>query len=149
MNPNQQKPIYITRHNIYPEISSRMIILITLVCLLLFAGAREGLRQDELVKPIAEKILRFRILAHSDSAEDQQIKLQVRDGILNYLSTQVGDSAESDELEKFVKAHINDLEMLASGIISEHETLYPVRITLGECYFTEKTYGNLTFPRGN
>ena len=37
------------------------------------------------VAPVAAQVLRFRVLANSDSPEDQALKLQVRDGLLDLL----------------------------------------------------------------
>ena len=40
---------------------------------------------SELQPEIAEKILRFHVLANSDSDEDQQVKIKVRDAVGKYI----------------------------------------------------------------
>ena len=138
---------YISRNIIHVNASFYSIIIYILLCLLLCAGSWEGLRQDQLVRPVAEKILRFRVLANSDSEEDQQMKLMVRDGILDYLEEHVGNSASVDEMVAFI-SNRDVLEALAQGIAANHSQALQVDISLEDCYFPEKTYGDLTFPRG-
>lgn len=111
-------------------------------------GAWEGLRQDALVAPVAAQVLRFRVLANSDSPEDQALKLQVRDGILNLLAQELGHAASAGEAEAFVAAHREELTRQAEEMVREAGYSYPVSLTLGDFYFPEKTYGDLTFPRG-
>ena len=55
-----------------------------LICFLLsMSGIRA--RDEALAADIAPKILRFHVLANSDSRKDQAVKLEVRDAVLSYL----------------------------------------------------------------
>ena len=46
-------------------------------------------REQRMQKEIAEKILRFHVIANSDSREDQELKLKVRDAVGLYMKDQM------------------------------------------------------------
>lgn len=51
-------------------------------------------REQRMQKEIAEKILRFHVIANSDSREDQELKLKVRDAVGLYMKDQMKGSHE-------------------------------------------------------
>ena len=55
---------------------------------------------------ISEKILRLHILANSDSAEDQELKLKVRDKVLEYSSTILDKTETKTEAEKITNLNL-------------------------------------------
>lgn len=95
---------------------------------------------------IARQVLRFHVIANSDSREDQALKLRVKETLLSCLEESGADSLE--EMKAFVTAHQPALEAAAAQTIAEAGFSYPVRISLGTVNFPNKTYGDLTFPQG-
>lgn len=67
------------------------MILISVLLHLSVAAARQSLLQHG----IADEVLRFHVLANSDSEEDQRIKLCVRDAVLEYLSEHMQGTEET------------------------------------------------------
>ena len=126
----------------------RLLLFLLLLHAGLALGAWEGLRQDALVEPISSQVLRFRVLANSSSPEDQAVKLLVRDAVLQAFSRHLPESAGAQEAEAWAQAHRQDLLRLAEETVRDAGYAYPVSLTVGDCYFPEKTYGSLTFPRG-
>lgn len=107
-----------------------------------FAATGEDLRQD---------VLRLHILANSDSAEDQRIKLKVRDRILAMDSEIFANTAKKDKesmgaglVEAFpkIRMEIED-ELKAQGSNQSSS------IELVNMYFTTREYEDFTFPAGN
>lgn len=113
-------------------------------CVLLLGVIRAQTLQQE----ISEKILRFHVLANSDSSEDQELKLKVRDEVGNYMALQLADISSLEESEEVVSNHLTEIEQLAEGVIREEGYDYPVTASLENCMFPEKTYGEYTFPSG-
>ena len=60
---------------------------------------------------ISEKVLRLHIIANSNSLEDQELKLKVRNSIVNFLSDK--NFGSLDETKNFALNHINELESLS------------------------------------
>lgn len=105
--------------------------------------------QEQMREEIADKIIRFHVLANSDSAEDQQLKLKVRDGIGTYMQPRLSGITDIDRSRSVVKESLRDIEKEAEHIIAEEGYTYGVSARLARTDFPEKTYGPYTFQAGN
>lgn len=106
-------------------------------------------RQYQLQHQLAEKVLRFHVLANSDTIEDQNLKLEVRDAIGGYMQEKMQNLESKEACEAFVAEQIPELEQLAEQVVEKAGFSYKVRAELTECEFPVKTYGAYTFPAGN
>ncbi len=121
---------------------------------------------------IAPRILRFHVLANSDSPEDQALKFEVRDLLLSEIAALSEDrnmrqeipadgsesgsedtSARQDRLSRgelcaLILKNRAALESHAEALAASRGFSYPVAIRLERCEFPERTYGDLTFPAG-
>lgn len=89
---------------------------------------------------------RLHIIANSDSAADQAVKLQVRDAVVEYLTPLVSQAADSAEAEAIVAAELPNLERLAAGICQDYG--YGCRGEVGSFDFPAKRYGQTVLPAG-
>lgn len=105
-------------------------------------------RQYYIQHQLAEKVLRFHVLANSDSNEDQEIKLLVRDAIGGYLQEQMKQMTDKEACEIYINDYLPEIEELAEEVVKENGYTYPVQAELTGCYFPVKTYGGYTFPAG-
>ena len=97
---------------------------------------------------ISDKIFRIHIIANSNSTEDQNLKLKVRNAILEYLnslSLDFKDKSQAISSLKFIKDNIEDI---ASNVIEKEGFSYPVKISFGSFYFPTKYYEDYRFPPG-
>lgn len=114
------------------------------------AGEIEGIRETESLQPsIAKKILRFHILANSDSDTDQSVKQQVRDAVGQMMEPFLADSAGLEETEAIVQEHLEDIEDTAETVLAENGFVYGAEARLVTAEFPVKTYGPFTFPAGS
>lgn len=113
-------------------------------------GVRQA-RAAALQRGIGSQVLRFHVLANSDSQEDQQTKLMVRDGILEWLETQLSWEEQNDLalMEERLEALLPKIQEQANELLRERGCEYTARAALEESYFPRKTYGDCTFPEGN
>lgn len=119
----------------------------TVVTAVLFLGGIK-IRQQSLQQGIAEKILRFHVLAASDTKEDQELKLKVRDAVGVYMEEELADALNKSESEELVRLHLGEIEAVAEQTIKEAGYDYPVTASLAYVEFPEKTYGAYVFPAG-
>lgn len=72
------------------------ICLSMTLALMVFLTAMNGLRRKEeaLASRIAPKVLRFHVLANSDSPKDQALKLEVKDLLLDTIRQGLGSETE-------------------------------------------------------
>lgn len=128
----------------------KSIISILFVLLIGLALNKEVHRSQEtsLQQGIAEEILRFHVLANSDSKEDQDLKMQVKEDVLEFLSGYLKDSNNLEDTKRIIKTHLQDIQEYAETVVREKGYDYSVRAELETCYFPVKTYGDCTFPAG-
>lgn len=105
-------------------------------------------RQDaERAARIAPEILRFHVLANSDSSKDQALKLEVKDLLLNKIQ-ETTDASSKEELCLYITENRDSLEEAANEYMKSRGFDYTAEILLEQCRFPEKTYGDMTFPAG-
>lgn len=109
---------------------------------------RKSETKDPLQPQIAEKILRFHVLANSDTTEDQELKLKVRDAIGEYLAPVLEDAEDLTKTKELVQDQLPEIIEVAEQCIAEEGYDYEVTAELAMADFPEKTYGNYTFPAG-
>ena len=119
----------------------------TVITAVLFLGGIK-IRQQNLQQGIAEKILRFHVLAASDTKEDQELKLKVRDSVGIYMEENLKGALNKSESEEIVRLHLGEIEAVAEQTIKEAGYDYPVTASLAYVEFPEKTYGAYVFPAG-
>lgn len=127
-----------------------LFLCITCILLaLLFSMSEERNAEEAMAARIAPEILRFHVLANSDSTEDQNLKLKVRTMLLNTIYEEMGENASLEETKKYVRSHKNRLEKKAETYMKTLGYDYPAHMELATTYFPTKTYGDMVFPCGN
>jgi len=97
---------------------------------------------------IADSIIRFHVIANSDSDEDQSLKIKVKDTLVKSLSPVLGNTASIDEARNILLDHLDSIQETAEAVIKEEGYNYSVDVSLEDCYFPLKVYGDCTFPPG-
>ena len=93
-----------------------------------------GLVSEGTVSDISDGIIRLHIIANSDSASDQLLKLKVRDRILS-------SDVDYKDLEK--------IESICRDEIRINGFRYDAVAEWGKFYFPSKQYANISLPAGN
>lgn len=117
--------------------------------LLMLAQIR--LEQYQLAREIAPEILRFHVMANSNSQADQRLKLQVKSYLLEQIYTDLEQQKEAwtkEDLTCYLTKNQKSLEEKAEAFIRSQGKDYPVSLTLASCEFPEKYYGDLRLPAG-
>lgn len=111
-------------------------------------GKALGTKLDVTQEGLAEEVFRFHVLANSDSEADQELKLVVRDGVIQYMKEQLPEDADKEETVRWAKSHIAEVEQMAEQIILSEGFPYSVEAKVETVTFPEKHYGDITFPAG-
>lgn len=93
-------------------------------------------------------VIRLHVLANSDSTEDQQLKLSVRDEVLNTVSDILRNAESKSEAEEVLKQNIELIKQSAEKVIVSSGYSYSVSVTLTEEQYPTRTYENVTLPAG-
>lgn len=136
----------------FPTIKSKKDSLYITLFFLFSIACIAGLRYEqrlEMQKGIAEKIIRFHVIANSDTKADQNLKLAVRDAVGIKMSGLLKDAADRSQSEAVIRKNMEDMKQTAEKVITERGYDYDVDICLTDTDFPVKTYGAYTFPAGN
>lgn len=97
---------------------------------------------------IRGRVLRLHILANSDSAADQHLKLNVRDKILEQSDEIFGNAKSKEEAEANARERLPEIIKIAKDEVTREGYSYDVNAQLVNMYFTTRTYGDVTLPAG-
>lgn len=97
---------------------------------------------------IRDNVLRLHILANSDSHSDQQLKLKVRDAVINESETDFDSCTDLEEALNKAEASIDSIKDTAQRVIAENGYDYSVEVAVGTEFFNTRVYDELTLPAG-
>lgn len=106
------------------------------------------IKNKNVEEDMASRIIRFHVIANSDSGSDQALKLRVRDRVLEYIAPKLENSEDINKSRKILKENDSRILEIANNEIRREGYSYKVNSTLSETNFPIKTYGNITLPPG-
>lgn len=113
-----------------------LLALCTALCAAVWARARET--------ELSTQVLRLHVIAVSDVAEEQALKLRVRDAVLRYLEPELRGAADAEEARAVVSAHLEDVAQAAHAAAEGRE----VRVSLGRERYPTRRYEGFALPAG-
>lgn len=122
---------------------SKFVITIFVLCLL--ANCVQFSAQ---CSEISDKVLRLHILANSDSNEDQQLKLKLRDKILENSMSLLGKPYSKDDAIVCAESQIDEIESFCNKTLKELGSDYLANCEVVNMYFNTRTYDSATMPAG-
>lgn len=97
---------------------------------------------------VQSQVLRLHILANSDNAHDQQIKLAVRDRILAECGYLFADCRSAADAAAVAETNRSRILSVAEKELKQQGCLHPVSVRVGESRFPTKQYGKVRLPQG-
>lgn len=100
------------------------------------------------VKALSESAIRFHVRANSDSQDDQALKMEVKEKVVDYIYKNTKTLNTLSETKDFILKNDNKIKKLATETIRNSGYDYSVSSSFGMQDFPVKTYGDVTFPKG-
>lgn len=97
---------------------------------------------------LANKLIRFHVVADSDSAEDQAIKLLVRDALLEELAPLSEKAQSREEMLQLLQKSLFSVKEVAEQVLAAHGSDESVEVTLQEEPFPTRHYDTFALPAG-
>jgi stage II sporulation protein R len=116
------------------------IALLLSLCLSLCAGAWVENESEKL----SSGLVRLHVLAVSDDAAEQELKLRVRDSVLSYLSPKLDDTKNAEEALAVIEGAMDGIKSAAEEAAAGRS----VTVTLGREYYPTREYGVFALPAG-
>ncbi len=114
------------------------------VLIAVVAGSWLSQEQQEL----AGSVIRFHVIANSNSEADQALKLAVRDRVLAQAEEIYPENATLEEAQAALEGHLNVLAAAGREVVEEQGYDYPVTAALEDCWFPTKEYEGFALPAG-
>lgn len=128
-----------------------LILFAVMMCILtIFYDMNTAYTKEngKVVQGLSNSLIRFHVIANSDSAEDQALKIKVKDEVIKNMQVLLKDSKSIDESRVLIKAHMNEIKSIAEKIVKENGFNDSVSIALQQQVFPLKQYGDVVLPPG-
>lgn len=116
--------------------ASLLIALSLSLCIGTWATARHS--------SISSSLVRLHVLAHSNDAEEQALKLRVRDAVLQYISPKLEESKTVDEARDVLRTEMRGIALAAASAAEGRQ----VQVSLGEEAYPTRAYEGFSLPAG-
>ncbi|MDU2197657.1 MAG: stage II sporulation protein R, partial [Peptostreptococcaceae bacterium] len=97
-----------------------ILSLIAIISIMSISIKNEADKIDNVSESYKEKLIRFHVIANSDTEEDQELKLKVRDEIISYLQPKLENSSSIEESEKIITSEYDNLQSISRETILDN-----------------------------
>lgn len=135
-----------------PSISKKSLISLTLAIVVLAVSTAcfdaESRQSSVSAYCDANSIFRLHIIANSNSAEDQAVKLKVRDAVLEYEAENL-DAVSAAKTREELMAHGAELLEIIEGVLRSNGFDYGAQMLVGTFPFPDREYNGVLYPAGD
>ena len=124
------------------KLLKRVVLCFLLVCLV-YVGALVADRQK-----LQNELVRLHVVAASDSEEDQAIKLQVRDAVLESLQDGLEDATDIEAAKQYIASQLPKLESVANEVLAAAGCGDVATVSLQVEEFATRVYDTFSLPAG-
>ena len=114
-------------------------LLVGLVYTFALVGDRQKLRSE---------LVRLHVVGASDSEEDQAIKLQVRDAVLESLQEGLRNVTDIDAAKAYIRSRLPELEEAANQVLTGAGCCDTAAVSLQVEEFAARVYDTFSLPAG-
>ena len=125
----------------------RKILKLVFVCFVLGAMIwGYGVVKDRRV--LHENLIRLHVVANSDTEQDQQLKLQVKDAVLQQLQQVMEKMPDMETAKQYLQTNLEKLEQISNAALREAGSTERAVVTLAEETFPTREYDTFSLPSG-
>lgn len=99
-------------------------------------------------KVLNDQIIRLHVVGASDSAEDQNTKLLVRDAVLNKLRELTSEAASKKQVQQILSQNLAVLQDAANQVLQQVGSPQSANVTLQKEAFGTRVYDTFSLPAG-
>ena len=135
-----------------PSISKKSLISLALAIVVLAVSTAcfdaESRQSSVSAYCDANSIFRLHIIANSNSAEDQAVKLKVRDAVLEYEAENL-DAVSAAKTREELMTHGAELLEIIEGVLRSNGFDYGAQMLVGTFPFPDREYNGVLYPAGD
>ena len=132
------------------SVKTRLLVCFALLCIGAFISGivyalENSFSSDQ---AYAQDLIRLHVIAHSNLPQDQELKLKVRDAVLQEAKCILSEVPGRQEAYAVLLDHAQQLEHRAQAAVYANGFDYPVQVKLGNYMFPHRDYGGWSLPEG-
>lgn len=121
----------------------KILFILYILCSVL-AGL--GLLRDKCT--LRSDLIRFHVVGASNAEEDQTVKLQVRDAVIEAISEPLSACADVLQAEQYLRQHLDDIRQVAQKTLADAGFFDDVQVSIAEEAFPCRDYDTFSLPSG-
>lgn len=95
-----------------------------------------------------DQLIRLHVVANSDSAEDQAVKLQVRDAIVESLEGDLQNIGDLEQAKAYLRENLPKIQAIANRVLAAAGFRERAQVSLQKEAFDIRYYDTFTLPAG-
>lgn len=93
-------------------------------------------------------ILRLHVVASSDDPTDQQIKLAVRDQVLQYLQEQIPSGTDKETAKAMISQRLDQITVISNEVLKREGSSHLAQVSIQQEAFPKRQYDTFSLPAG-
>ena len=131
------------------KIKAVVLVLVVILGGAAFArGMQASAKENAVQEKLSGEVFRFHVLANSDSKEDQELKLKVKEAVIAYMQENLSGAENAAETKAWAIRHKEEIVQIAEHVLRSEGSSDKVTAEVVRCEFPDKSYGDVTFPAG-
>ena len=95
---------------------------------------------------VSEDIVRIHIRANSNIDSDQNVKLKVRDGVIDYITPLIAECENANNVKKVLQDNLLNIESIANDVLKSNGFEYVSKARICNEYFPSRSYNGEVYP---
>jgi len=124
----------------------KYISILSMIILLVILMISSTLNSKSFTAP--QDFLRIHVRAHSNELNDQLVKYEIKNKIVEGLTPLIAECSSKQEMIDIINEHKKEIENLSNSILSAHSFNYTTSILIKEEYFPSRMYDNTILESG-
>lgn len=120
-----------------------VFISIAIICIVGYVGVVSSTKEQ-----VYTEYLRIHIRANSNSQVDQDVKYQIRNQLVDYLTPYLSQAKTKERAEVIISSKIKDIESICDRELKRQGFTYSSKAKIKNEKFPTRTYDNLTLDSG-
>lgn len=119
------------------------LIFVFLAACCVFAVSKNNNR-----KPVSSNFVRIHIRANSNLEEDQNVKMLIKENLIEFLTPLICDCSTIEKAKNIVASNIEEIERVANEVLKANNFFYSAHARLSKEEFPTRSYGEFELEKG-
>ena len=97
---------------------------------------------------LKNEVIRLHVVANSNTEEDQQVKISVKDAILEYLNETTLDMSDVQAVKEYLQTHLSEINQVVQEKLKELGVVTRSQVTFTQEEFGIREYDTFSLPSG-